>query len=79
MALTKENYRTRLLDKKIERYLRVFGAVSIEGPKWCGKTWTSLNHSSSVSYLTEQSVRVLAVVSSKYIFNKDKPQLIDEW
>ena len=79
MALTKENYRTRLLDKKIERYLRVFGAVSIEGPKWCGKTWTSLNHSSSVSYLTEQSVRDLAEVSPKYIFNKDKPQLIDEW
>ncbi len=79
MALTKENYRTRLLDKKIERYLRVFGAVSIEGPKWCGKTWTSLNRSSSVSYLTEQSVRDLAEVSPKYIFNKDKPQLIDEW
>ena len=37
MALTRENYQTRLIDKKIERYLNVFGALCIEGPKWCGK------------------------------------------
>lgn len=52
MTLTREGYRTRLIDEKITRYLRIFGAISVEGPKWCGKTWTSLNHANSVSFLT---------------------------
>ena len=53
MSLRKKEYIERLVDKKIEKYLNVFGAVSIEGPKWCGKTWASLNHSNSVSYLDD--------------------------
>lgn len=79
MSLTKEGYRLRLIDERIERYLRIFGAVLIEGPKWCGKTWTSLNHANSVAYVTEKSVRNNAMVDPKYIFLKDRPQLIDEW
>ena len=79
MSLTKEGYMPRLIDEKVTRYLRVFGAVSIEGPKWCGKTWTGLNHANSVSYVTEKSVLNLAAVDPKYIFSKDRPQLIDEW
>ena len=79
MSLTKEGYRQRLIDDKISCYLRVFGAVSIEGPKWCGKTWTALNHANSVSYVTDQSVLNLAAVDPKYIFMKERPQLIDEW
>ena len=79
MALTKKNYKSRLIDKKIDRYIQVFGALCIEGPKWCGKTWTSLNHSESVSYLTEKDIRNLAETNPKYIFNKLRPQLIDEW
>ncbi|MBQ9327398.1 MAG: ATP-binding protein [Solobacterium sp.] len=79
MSLTKEGYRPRLIDDRIARYLRVFGAVSIEGPKWCGKTWTSLNHANSVTYLTETSARNLAKVDPKYVFTNDRPQLIDEW
>ena len=79
MSLTKEGYKPRLIDEKVARYLRVFGAVSIEGPKWCGKTWTSLNHANSVTYMTEKSVRDLAKVDPKYIFTKERPQLIDEW
>ena len=79
MSLKKENYRKRLIDDKISRYLNIFGAISIEGPKWCGKTWTSLNHAKSVTYMTERSPRDLAKVDPKYIFNKERPQLIDEW
>ena len=79
MPLTKTGYLSRLIDEKIETYLRLFGAVSIEGPKWCGKTWTSLNHANSVTYLTERSQRDLAKVDPKYIFQKNRPQLIDEW
>lgn len=79
MALTKKDYKMRLIDKKIDRYIDVFGAICIEGPKWCGKTWTSLNHSESVVYLTEKDMRNLAETNPKYIFNKLRPQLIDEW
>ena len=79
MSLTKEGYKRRLIDDKIARYLRVFGAVCIEGPKWCGKTWTGLNHANSKAYVTENSVQNMAKVDPKYIFTKEKPQLIDEW
>ncbi len=79
MSLTPEGYRERLIDARVARCLRIFGAVSIEGPKWCGKTWTSLNQANSVTYVTEKSVRNLAEVDPKYIFTKEMPQLIDEW
>ena len=79
MSLTPKGYKNRLIDGKVERYLRIFGAVAIEGPKWCGKTWTSLNHANSVSYVTEKSVRNNAMVDPRYIFTTERPQLIDEW
>ena len=79
MSLTRDGYKERLIDKRIERMLRIFGAVSIEGPKWCGKTWTSLNHANSVTYLTDKSARNMAEVDPKYIFTNERPQLIDEW
>lgn len=79
MSLTREGYRPRLIDKKITKYLRIFGAVSVEGPKWCGETWTGLNHANSVSYVTDKNVLNLAAVNPKYIFTRERPQLIDEW
>lgn len=41
------NYRERIIDARVEEYLMTFGAVCIEGPKWCGKTWTSTHHAKS--------------------------------
>ena len=79
MSLTKENYSKRLIDDKLSKYLKIFGAVSIEGPKWCGKTWTSLNHANSVVYMTEKDKRDLAKANPKYIFESVRPELIDEW
>ena len=82
MPLTNENYKKRLVDKKIKEYLKVFGALNIEGPKWCGKTWTSLNNANSVIYMDEEENQERADLDIKSIFNhekKDKPQLIDEW
>lgn len=73
MSLKKEDYKERFIDKKISTYLKIFGAISIEGPKWCGKTWTSLNHSNSVTYMTEKSSKDLALVDPKYIFELDRP------
>lgn len=79
MSLRKEEYVDRLVDKKIKDYLSIFGAVSIEGPKWCGKTWASLNHANSVVYLDEEETRQKAELSLDLILNEEKPELIDEW
>ena len=79
MALRKKEYIDRLVDKKIEDYLSIFGAVSIEGPKWCGKTWASLNHANSVVFLDEDETREKARLSLELILNDTKPELIDEW
>lgn len=79
MSLVRKDYKKRLIDDKIIRYLNIFGAISIQGPKWCGKTWTSLNHANSAIYMTEKGSRDLAMVDPKYIFKEERPQLIDEW
>ena len=79
MSLRKKEYIDRLIDKKIEEYLSVFGAVSIEGPKWCGKTWASLNHANSVVLLDEEEVKEKAKLSLDLILSDEKPELVDEW
>lgn len=38
-----------------------------------------MNHANSVTYMTERGPRDLAKVDPKYIFTKERPQLIDEW
>lgn len=83
MKLTKKGYIPRLIDKAIDENLKIFGAISIEGPKWCGKTWTALNHANSVSYLNNSADNFremhLADMDVNLILDKDKPELIDEW
>lgn len=78
-----KNYKPRIIDDKIEEYLNTFGAVCIEGPKWCGKTWTSLYHSKSQIMLGDPSGnfqnKQLAELSPDIILEGDKPRLIDEW
>ena len=79
MSLRKKEYKDRLVDKKIGEYLSVFGAVSIEGPKWCGKTWTSLNHANSIVSLDDEETKQKAELSLEYILDNQTPELIDEW
>ena len=79
MSLRKEEYIDRLVDKKIKEYLEIFGAVSIEGPKWCGKTWASLNHANSVVLLDEDEIKEKAKLSLDLILDEERPELIDEW
>ena len=83
MALTEDGYKERLIDKKISQYLKIFGAVSIEGTKWCGKTWTAKNHANSAVFLDDSSanfdMRAKAKMDVSLILNMEKPQLIDEW
>lgn len=79
----KKEYRRRIIDKSIETYLQVSGAVCIEGPKWCGKTWTSAFHSKSEFLVGDPannfSNRQLAELDPSLILQGDTPRLIDEW
>lgn len=81
--LTPQNYKERLIDNKIAEYMNSFGAVCVEGPKWCGKTWTSLNHAKSVSYIGSPvnnfQNRVMAELSPELVLQGELPRLIDEW
>ena len=43
----KTRSKPRVIDGAVQKYLDTFGAVCIEGPKWCGKTWMSSYHSNS--------------------------------
>lgn len=83
MALTKENYTERLVDNEINQLLKVFGAISIEGPKYCGKTWTAMNHANSSVLLTKSdnpnSDYQKALINRELIYTNVFPELIDEW
>lgn len=81
--MNNNKYRPRIVDKKVKEYLETFGAVCIEGPKWCGKTWTSSYHSNSEIRLGDPSGgfqnRMLAELAPDTILNGETPRLIDEW
>ena len=83
MALTKENYTKRLIDDEIEEVMDMFGAISIEGPKFCGKTWTALNHANSYVVLNKSddpnSDYQKALINRNLIFVDNYPELLDEW
>ena len=83
MTLTKPGYRPRLVDDRVELMLRTFGAVCIEGPKYSGKTWTSLNHANSASMLGSAEgnfeTRRLAEIDPSLVLEGDRPHLVDEW
>ena len=63
--------------------LEAFGAVLIEGPKWCGKTTTAEQMAKSVIRLQDTDMReeYLATAASKpsLLLHGDTPRLIDEW
>lgn len=83
MKMKNENYMPRIVDEKIKTYLKVFGAVCIEGPKWCGKTWTSSYHSNSEIMIGNPDGnfqnRNLAELSPALVLEGEQPRLIDEW
>ena len=71
------SYYKRTADALLQDLLDAFGAVLIEGPKWCGKTWSSSYHSNSEIYIGDPSGnfqnRQLALV-----LEGETPRLIDE-
>ena len=79
MNFNKDEYMPRLIDKKLDDYLKVFGALSVEGPKWCGKTWTSSHHAKSAVYLDDEETKEKALLDLELVLNEEQPELIDEW
>ena len=79
----KEQYKKRIIDQTIETYLKISGAICIEGPKWCGKTWTSAFHSKSEFLVGDPynafSNRQLAELNPSLVLQGETPRLIDEW
>lgn len=76
-------YKPRVIDSAVCRYLSTFGAVCIEGPKWCGKTWTSSFHSKSEFLIGDPANnfqnRALAEMSPSIVLEGETPRLLDEW
>jgi hypothetical protein len=78
-----QDYLPRIIDKAVESHLTTFGAVCIEGAKWCGKTWTANIHSNSSIYIGDPAGnfqnKSLAEIDPKLALDGDSPRLIDEW
>ena len=90
MTIDPTGYHDRLIDPVVARHLDQFGAVLIEGPKWCGKTWTGRHHAQAQVSLTDPAgrfaARELALSDPAAILDPKspvpgpgRPLLIDEW
>ena len=81
--MSENAYRPRIVDAQLQQFLRAFGAVCIEGPKWCGKTSTAREISSSAVYIGDPAQnfvnRQLAQLQPAVILDGKTPRLIDEW
>lgn len=76
-------YKPRIIDKTIKIYLNTFQAILIEGPKWCGKTWTSKYNCKSEFLLADPkgnfNNKKIAELNPDLALDGDNPRLIDEW
>ncbi len=76
-------YIKRTIDQKLALYLEAFGAVMIEGPKWCGKSTTGEQFARSILRLQDIDIltksREIAETKPSLLLRGDTPRLIDEW
>lgn len=76
-------YLPRIADQTLQEYLDAFGAVLIEGPKWCGKTTTAEQQTNSELKLqapdTRDAYLVTAATRPSLLLEGATPRLIDEW
>ena len=76
-------YLKRVIDAQLQDYLDAFGAVNIEGPKWCGKTTTAKQKAASIIELQDTDKRdeylATALTKASLLLDGETPRLIDEW
>ena len=77
------NYYHRVADGLLKERLEAFGAILIEGPKWCGKTTTAEQVSKSVIRLQDTDMKeeylFTAATKPSLLLSGETPRLIDEW
>lgn len=78
-TLTPQGYRPRLIERRLDSLLEAFGCVEINGPKWCGKTWTAMTRCASMTKLDSPSEREAASMDPTLALIGDAPHLVDEW
>lgn len=78
-TLLKSNYRPRIVDDRLRKLLKAFGAVEIVGPKWCGKTWTALSQARSADRLDDAATFAAAQTDPALVLMGKEPHLVDEW
>lgn len=74
-----KKYYKRLIEKEINLSLKAGGAVSLSGPKYCGKTTTAKRFAKSTLSLVEEQAIATASVDVNLALEGEKPRLIDEW
>ncbi len=78
-----KRYLSRIVDRTLDAKLRYMGAVLIEGPKWCGKSWTAAQKAASILYMQDPDTREsnigFANTAPSILLRGDTPRLIDEW
>ena len=71
------------MDNILRRKLDFYGAVSLEGCKWCGKSTTARRVANSILEMqnpkTAENDKTLAVNDPAILLGGEKPRLIDEW
>lgn len=77
--LTPKGYLPRLIEPRLDALMSAFGCVEITGPKWCGKTWTAMTRSASMTRLDDPSEREAAEMDPSLALIGEAPHLVDEW
>lgn len=81
--LKESRYLHRILDKRVHEGLNTFGAVCIQGPKYCGKTWTGRSFANSEISIMDPAGgfqnRETAEIEPSLVLRGPSPRLIDEW
>ncbi len=83
MTLEPKGYLPRIAEKNVRLALEAAGAVNIEGPKSCGKTWCSRKFANSEFSLVDPTNnfnnRKIAEIDPSATLKGERPRLIDEW
>ncbi len=76
-------YLPRIADDILRQALLATGAVCIQGPKWCGKTWTAMQQARSTLMMQDpdQAGNYMSMADAKpsLLLEGEVPRLLDEW
>ena len=74
-----ENYLNRVVERKISKKLASSSVVVVVGPKFCGKTTTSLRYAKSSTRLNTTTAIRIAAMNPIAVLEGEKTRVIDEW